>query len=107
MLKSGNDERVNLMNSNCKINPISSWYIDCDGSKVTATSTGISMENTFEIEQDSHVYDFEVKKYLIYDSNIHVKGWTACTLICQLAIFVFSIDIGLGLACNEGSRGEK
>lgn len=62
MLKSGNDERVNLMNSNCKINPISSWYIDCDGSKVTATSTGISMENMFEIEQDSHVYDFEVKK---------------------------------------------
>ena len=52
------------MNSNCKINTISSWYIDCDGSKVTA-ATGISK---FEIEQDSDVYDLEVKKYLIFDS---------------------------------------
>jgi len=65
VLKSGNDKRVNLMNSNCKINTISSWYINCDGSKVTA-ATGIS--KTFEIEQDSDVYDFEVKKYLIFDS---------------------------------------
>jgi len=56
VLKSGNDKRVNLMNSNCKINTISSWYIDCDGSKVTA-ATGISK---FEIEQDSDVYDLEV-----------------------------------------------
>lgn len=68
MLKRGNDKRVNLMNSNCKINTIFSWYIDCDGSKVTAASTGITMENTFEIEKDSHVYDFEVKNYLIFDT---------------------------------------
>ena len=61
VLKSGGENRVDLTSSNCEINTISSWYIDCDGKKVTVVSTGISMENTFEIEQDSRAYDFEVK----------------------------------------------
>ena len=47
---------------NCQINTISSWYIDCEGKKVTVASAEISMANMFEIEEGSREYDFEVKK---------------------------------------------
>lgn len=57
VLKSGGGKIIDLTKSNCQINRISSWYIDCDGEKIRGTSMG----NMFEIEEDPHEYDFEVK----------------------------------------------
>ena len=62
LLKSHGEKNIDLTSSNCRINTISSWYIDCDGRKVPVASTEISMANMFEIEKGSREYDFEVKK---------------------------------------------
>jgi len=60
LLSSGGDETIDLTGSNCQINTITSWYMDCDGKKVTVESTGVSMENMFEIDKKGHDHDLEV-----------------------------------------------
>lgn len=61
LLESGSDKEIPLKSSNCNINAISSWYIDCDGKpKATYASVG----NTFEMEEESRAYNLEVKKLL-------------------------------------------
>ena len=57
----GGDKKIDLTpRSNCQINTINSWYMDCDGKKVKVESTGVSMENMFEIDENRHDYDLEV-----------------------------------------------
>ncbi|XP_020631697.1 uncharacterized protein LOC110068630 isoform X2 [Orbicella faveolata] len=56
LLGSGNKKKLDLTGSNCKINTISSWYMDCDGNKDTVES----MENTFDIEEDPRNNELEV-----------------------------------------------
>jgi len=57
LLGSGNKKKLDLTGSNCKINTISSWYMDCNGNKDTVES----MENTFDIEEDPRNNELEVK----------------------------------------------
>ena len=73
LLKHKWEKNIDLTKRNCHINTISSWYIDCEGKKVTVASAEISMANMFEIEKGSREYDFEVKKEKCEEEKVVVS----------------------------------
>ena len=64
VLGNGSDNELTLRRKNCAINAASSWYMDCDGGKVPLSSALIG--SIFELDEDPHVYNFEVNSKNIF-----------------------------------------